>query len=691
MKKDRGLYWVFGSVAVVVAIAVLIGVLVPQQKTTSNTGEKKPVYLFSQTAKSTTVDKQGDQYIVTLHDVSPLTLYFSEAPFKIVDTLDTKAFIENWSTTFFKDMDPNAALAYISGDGQKGGLEVGTITKATWSPDGSVTYLAKPMSVSRSERLAMAGQPIAQLPATTGTSVVVIDAVEMPQAGEVFTTCLFPNDTGKSNNLKTWNPETDETVKYYADISKVQPRLSRSDVFSSTIPRVMGLMDVAAMKQLGKTPCYDDSLFEGWNFIDIYVHFAGSAGEGLITAPTPGEIAIAHKNGIPVLSTLFFPPNDCGGNTSWEQQLIQKENGQFWAVDKLCQFAQTFGFDGWFFNTETSGLNSDDVAAYKELMKQLKDRGLIVGWYDSLANDGKIKYVNGLDSTNIDFLADSSGYFANYWWDDDKLETSRQTAGERAADVCMGVEWNNYASSGIGKVDELYKNNMNASEIVNEGQKLSLGLYAIERPLNNSNKTTAEQAHNSFVKVWWPTQFPNNPDGQLGDLGSFITPKTAITTYPFETNFNLGKGDRYFQSGAVTSEPPWGNLIEQDFLPQYLINNDHIKVDFDFNDAWQGGTSLRIENVSNQDYAGDVPIYLTAIEPPDSLQEARVMYKNNGSKTQHLYLKFADGERVQIKLAHTNGEWKEAVSSLKANSTLTEIGVSNIAASSSFNVGRIKY
>lgn len=179
MKTDRRARRLATGLVVAAAVVLAAGLAGCGQKKTE--AQAEPVYLFSQTCSSVTIEEAGDQVLVTMHEVSPLTLYFSEAPFKITDTLDTKTFVDNWKT-YFKDLEPNAALAYVDAGGRGGGLEVGTITKATYSA-GEVVYLGTPMKLPQSDRVALGKDPFPSLPATLGASVVVIDSVGLPAGG----------------------------------------------------------------------------------------------------------------------------------------------------------------------------------------------------------------------------------------------------------------------------------------------------------------------------------------------------------------------------------------------------------------------------------------------------------------------------------------------------------------------------
>jgi hypothetical protein len=67
--------------------------------------------LFAQVAREVTSD--GDR--VTLHGMSPATLYFSDRPQRVVGHLTTKQFVEEWGAgeNSFADDPPNAVISFV--------------------------------------------------------------------------------------------------------------------------------------------------------------------------------------------------------------------------------------------------------------------------------------------------------------------------------------------------------------------------------------------------------------------------------------------------------------------------------------------------------------------------------------------------------------------------------------------------
>ena len=103
---------------------------------------------------------------------------------------------------------------------------------------------------------------------------------------------------------------------------------------------------------------FDVYAFNYWQYVDQLVFWGGSAGEGLILAPGSDVIDSGHRNGVPVLGTIFFPPSVFGGQIQWVWDLVQKSGPTFPVADKLIEVADYYGFEGWFINQETEGGDS---------------------------------------------------------------------------------------------------------------------------------------------------------------------------------------------------------------------------------------------------------------------------------------------------------------------------------------------
>lgn len=105
--------------SVVLVSLLLISVVVQKAASVEKKeGDKEKVeYLYVQTADSVTL--QGDK--MTLHGISPTTLFFSDRPERIVGHGTTEELVQSWTEgqdSFSKDP-PNATLSILQTDDEK--------------------------------------------------------------------------------------------------------------------------------------------------------------------------------------------------------------------------------------------------------------------------------------------------------------------------------------------------------------------------------------------------------------------------------------------------------------------------------------------------------------------------------------------------------------------------------------------
>ena len=151
-----------------------------------------------------------------------------------------------------------------------------------------------------------------------------------------------------------------------------------------------------------------------------------------------------------------------------------------------------------------------------------------------------------------------------------------------------------------------------------------------------NNTPTAQQAdiygRPDAKKIYTDYEFPGKPTDQLRlpityGVANFIAERSVIGDLPFVTRFNTGEGDRFFHEGIEVSSAPWFNLGIQDVLPTWtwwtkplhgLFDREHdasglLLVDYDFNDAWDGGASLNITGPLGTENATEIRLYKTRL------------------------------------------------------------------------------
>eukprot|EP00850_Spirogloea_muscicola_P006515 SM000031S11524 [mRNA] locus=s31:184181:186043:- [translate_table: standard] len=164
-----------------------------------------------------------------------------------------------------------------------------------------------------------------------------------------------------------------------------------------------------------------------WDLVDTFVYFSHE----LVTMPPPGWISAAHLHGTQVLGTFI---------TEWEAgaelcgALLASPTTVRAAAAQLASIADYYGFDGWLVNIENEVDRSqvplliDFVAALTAEMHQCREGSLVI-WYDSVTEDGRLQWQDGLTDKNSCFFAAADGIFTNYCW-----------KATRHPDVLMGID-----------------------------------------------------------------------------------------------------------------------------------------------------------------------------------------------------------------------------------------------------------
>ncbi len=190
-------------------------------------------------------------------------------------------------------------------------------------------------------------------------------------------------------------------------------------------------------------------------------------------------------------------------------------------------------------------------------------------------------------------------------------------------------------------------------------------------------------------KIYTDYEAPGRPTDQLRlpityGVANFIAERSVIGSLPFVTHFNTGEGDRFFRDGSQVAVTPWFNLGIQDILPTWTwwtkplgksLNADQaptglLDVDYDFDDAYDGGASLRISGTLGPVNATEVRLYKTQIRAEADVRLG-LIYKDGANGRMKVGLVFEDApevtEWVEIKPAQSHAlkaGWHEAKISL---------------------------
>jgi mannosyl-glycoprotein endo-beta-N-acetylglucosaminidase len=467
--------------------------------------------------------------------------------------------------------------------------------------------------------------------------MIILAAVLMAQflPGQPYASYWHPAD------LLSWSPNTDPDAPYNRSAIPLATRsLGDTQCNAHAIPGQAGVTSISIMypstsfnpSQGG--PGIDTYAFGYWQYIEHLTFWGGSAGEGLILAPNPGVTDAAHRNGVPVYGTVFFPPVQYGGQIQWVWDFVQKEGDTFPVADKLIEVAEYYGFDGWFINQETAGGNTQLAEDMRDMMIYIQlNSDLRIQWYDAMTKTGAISWQNALNANNDWFFqyedqTVSDEMFLNFWWSSAGLTSSGNHAialGRSPYDLYAGVD---VQSNG-------YNTGVNWEGLFPEGQdhRASLGFYCPNWTYSNASSHAAFYSRESYFWVG-----PNRDPGNTGTtypwkgIAHYIPAKTPVTSFPFVTSFNTGQGYRTAVEGEVLSQNPWHNRSQMDVLPtwRYISNSGGTPLypELDWEIPYHGGSCLKVGGELSP--ANTTMLYLYKTDAPVQGDDSFVIVWNRG-------------------------------------------------------------
>lgn len=557
-----------------------------------------------------------------------------------------------------------------------------------------------------------------------GHALLESDQKIQEETGQPFSSYWYPKE------LLAWSPNNDKDAKFNIGTVPLQAR-TKGDVIKNSQNDEAKVISLAiANKTTSSTPSQGKTEFEGYNFsywqyIDTLVAWGGSAGEGLIVPPSADIIDSAHTNGVPVLGTVFFPPEDYGGKFEWMHEfLVKDKDGNFPMAHKLVEVAQYYNFDGWFINQETGNRGSDYInpeladlmKEFLEYLQKIKPKHMEIVWYDSMIDDGRVFWQNRLNQYNKNFLGEkgkelSDSMFLNFWWTEDRysvvdpnnddnrliynvtgneLKESGDLAkrmGRDKYDLYAGVDVQANGYNTPIKWNYLFPKNQEANT--------SLGLYCPSWTYDSSK--TVDEFLQKESRFW--VNEKGDPRSQSSEewkgISNNIVEKSSITQLPFVTNFSMGNGEFFNVDGLQVSEKDWNHRGMMDILPTYrwIIDNNknNLTANIDYKNAYYGGNSIGINGSLANGGTTKVKLFATDLELTNN-SEVSIKYKESGGKSNiKLEFELDNGENKIINLeSKQSGEWIDAKASLSQfkKSKIKEISliIEGKESSSSYNL-----
>ncbi|MEM6286392.1 MAG: glycoside hydrolase [Bacteroidota bacterium] len=515
--------------------------------------------------------------------------------------------------------------------------------------------------------------------------------------GQPYAATWFPED------FLAWTPEADPDAPYNRAAVPLAQRSAASGLRANAHarPGEAGVNALSAFATTNGNPSQgyldlDYYAFARWPYVETLVFWGGSAAEGLILAPNPGIVDAAHRHGVPVYGTVFFPPVVYGGNLDWVRQFVRRDGDTYPVADQLIEVAEYFGFDGWFINQETEGADPEIARAFQEIAAHVERRSHVqVEWYDAMVEAGPVFWQERLNAWNDDFFQQpnrrvSSSMFLDFGWTAEDLEESAALArrlGRSPYELYAGID---YQARGIGDFVAL------APQVFPEGRPhtTSLGIYRPDETFSLDRDTFAARERELWVGA---DGDPSREDDGWSGLAHYIPAATSITRLPFVTHFGVGQGTGYFVDGENVAAPAWraegwNHLSLQDLQPTWKWwTEGTASVRLDFERAYQGGSSLRIEVAGPE--AAHVRLFATDLVLPEAARLG-VAHRADGTAPFAVGLHFDTAPTEAVPIGFGAGaDWTLDHANLAefAGRRLVAISVvvSTIDLPVAFNVGRL--
>lgn len=377
---------------------------------------------------------------------------------------------------------------------------------------------------------------------------------------------------------------------------------------------------------------FDSEVFSMWSYVTHWGNW--SAALGRIPA---AFLDVAHKNGVGASGVAGIPYGYL--SDSYYDMLNGLAESD---VDNDAHFLRYYGIDGLGYNSEFydySGVVEKIQAFHGNLVKKMReDDPLFTNfWYDGTNDQGQITFDWGLGSHNQENFGDSANIrtslFMNYNWNvTARMKNSVANAvelGRDPLDLYCGI--NMQGGEPSGKSWSMLPN-----------YRLSIGLWGAHtnnmfwegRGEKGSEPGVKQATYLQRIERYFtggtrnPANCPEIVDGHNNSadnntwhgMSTFMTARSALSwnlsEEPFITYFNLGNGNYFNLEGKRQNPNPWYNIGMQDYLPTWrwwfadkLLGNTAADVpatgldaNFTWDDAWFGGSSVRISGTTADEY-----------------------------------------------------------------------------------------
>ncbi len=447
--------------------------------------------------------------------------------------------------------------------------------------------------------------------------------------------------------LLNWNPATDADAPFNVATVPLQSRVNVPSGLKANPNSRIGQGGVQALDiyagnrpQGGSGSVYT---FTYWQYLEEAVYWGGISSINIVP-PTGEMIDNAHRNGVPILGTVFFPPLVYGGNYAWVQNFLTKVGDTFPAADKLIQMAEYYGFDGWFINQETEGGNAADAAAMRDLVRYIRQNSnLKVTWYDSMTEAGNIQWQDVFNTNND-------------WYLRHNYTTGQQTSSGAPIADSIFIDFSADSSTFLTSSSRAH-----AQTLALDPYRVWTGLEAEAEDFRTSTAARIKMAkifpdgqnHITSAGIYKPGKFatqlpdqdlfwsgaggdPSNTSATVGTgawqgVAHNIAERSAITSLPFATHFCIGGGSNYHNHGVIVKPGAWWNRALQSILPtwRWIVTGTGTRLTPELwnGDSYRGGGCLRVSG--RLDAQNTMRLFLTEL-PANADTRLKITFKRDG-------------------------------------------------------------
>ena len=520
--------------------------------------------------------------------------------------------------------------------------------------------------------------------------------------------------------LLAYNPGTDPDAKYLRSVVPLAPRAAplkaiQAKPMLSSLPQcvnesygeiVMGTQQAPLYRYGAQgnvfayrffqyqdiVACIQDNLDTGFDGVTS-PPFTGTLPTLAKFLPNAAQIDAAHRNG--ALALGYIGPNDGSISTGY-YFTMQNPDGSYPVGNKMVDLAAYFGFDGWFCDIENTNIDAEDFAP---VCLAMKARAKALG----MPRFYLLDYDNGVSDTGPVQSGAFDCYSPNYGWSSSTAQndiSQVQSSGlSPFTTLYFGLDISNN-----GQTDYSQLNSVAPLVIPSDGVAgppvASIALFTVDAGNGNISSSNTDNANLAASNVYW-TNSTGNPaltpaSGQNLGIADFITERSAITSFPFVSRFNVGWSSQFFINGSVSNSNPWYSLGIQDILPTWEwwtkdFNSNNIpsgllSANYDTNAAFNGGSSLQISGNLGANNPTEVRLFKTNLAIPQSSSNytfsVTYLMVNGSASSLYLGMIFADSPSTVVWVAAPSGVargsagWMQSTLNLSSYSGRTIVAIS---------------